>query len=464
MKIWILVYASLVILTATARNVMADECNIPQGVKFLPITDAPLNGEPRKDKPTDLTPPDCPFYQWAWQTFLFATGREKNHAKRRLLEYSTFDELFHVPHSKLSAVSQKGLLGLALRTAEDSNKARAADPSLDDILQAQSHAVLIDQNGNPVWYQIHLNDIFKDFVKANALDKKENLKDAPVDLSFRTGSVELKSAWAIIDHDDPNFITTEALVPILMKDSVTGGVVLDGSKTRKVTVALLALHVVGVIDGHPEFIWATFEHTNTKKNADGHRIRDLAPSAVSELKVGDTTQKIIDLGVPYRLYKTIQNPTLPIPKGSRLTNVTVDINQKLSPVADVYRVYPASKVLADVSDNGKEDGSILSLNKNVQSTFEKLAQSGQRDRRSNYSLVGAIWLNNPSIDFKPDQGLDNPSSGFGGESGLSSMAMESFTQAGQPNCFSCHDTFHFSGIGADRLNVSHVLSKFFNTK
>src|SRR5262249_28707035 len=32
------------------------------------------------------------------------------------------------------------------------------------------------------------------------------------------------------------------------------------NKYRKVTVALVGLHVVGVTDDHPEFVWGTFEH------------------------------------------------------------------------------------------------------------------------------------------------------------------------------------------------------------
>ena len=42
-------------------------------------------------------------------------------------------------------------------------------PKLDDFKQAQSDAVLIDLDGSPIWYQIHLNPTFKEFIEANDL-------------------------------------------------------------------------------------------------------------------------------------------------------------------------------------------------------------------------------------------------------------------------------------------------------
>jgi len=228
-------------------------------------------------------------------------------------------------------------------------------------------------------------------------------------------------------------------------------------------VALIALHVVGVIDGHPEFIWATFEHTSSKKNSDGHRIRDLAPSAASEPEFGVPDQKIADLGVKYTLYKAPQNVRLPPPSGTKLIDLHLDEKQNFSPVSNVFRLFPASKRPPAADDHGKEDGAVLSINKTLQDAFEHQVKKGHKDVRSNYSLVGAVWLNDPSLDFKPNQDYGNlpPSKDFGGENTLSSMAMESFTQKTFENCFMCHDTQPTNGLGPSNLNVSHALSKFF---
>ncbi len=36
---------------------------------------------------------------------------------------------------------------------------------------------------------------------------------------------------------------------------------------RKATLGLLGLHIVGSVQGHPEMIWATFEHFGDTPNA-----------------------------------------------------------------------------------------------------------------------------------------------------------------------------------------------------
>jgi hypothetical protein len=106
--------------------------------------------------------------------------------------------------------------------------------------------------------------------------------------------------------------------------------------------------------------------------------------------------------------------------------------------------------------------------------FESTALD-KKDKRGHYELVGAVWLDDSSRDFKSNmlfqnqdgQCTDDPGVMVAGEDRLSSTAMESFTQNDRPNCFSCHNTKRvtedISGqliLGPKRLNVSHVMSKF----
>jgi len=442
-------------LISTGSDAEEEDCPIPPGIRFLPTTMAPTNRLPPILPGKDL-PADCEFYRWAWQTFLYVTDRGK--ARPRFLEYPTFESVFKMPHSPLFARQEGPLLSLAPRTAQYANKSPAPPPGITDLEQALSEKVLIDLRGNPVWYQIHLNPAFSEFVSANDLTNVTTLTNIPPDLEFRTGSVELKSAWTIIDGPSPDFITADALVPVFKKDS-QGKVTRDGTKTRQVKVALLSLHVVGVIDGHPEFIWATFEHTSRTKNKAGLRIRDVAPSADAN------GQKVMNEGITYRLYPgTTSGASAPVPganDGGKLADLNLDPStQKFSPPSAIFRVFPFS-----VQDRSatEEDPAIISLNTHVQKAFEGL----QGDLRENYSLVGATWLNKPRNDFQvaksyPPDPVEN-FGGFGGENGLSNTAIESFTQPDAPNCFACHDTNgdRKSGLKASRLNVSHVFSKYF---
>lgn len=453
-KILFLVFCLTSAVSTGSHAAEDEDCPIPPGIRFLPTTVAPTNRLPPILPGKDL-PSDCEFYRWAWQTFLYVTDRGK--VRSRFLEYSTFEDVFKLPHSPLFARSEGALLSLAPRTAQYPNKSSEPPAEITDLEQALSEKVLIDLHGNPVWYQIHLNPTFSEFVSANDLTNLVTLKNIPTDLEFRTGSVELKSAWTIIDGPNSDFITADALVPVFKKDPL-GKVTRDGTKTRQVKVALISLHVVGVIDGHPEFIWATFEHTSRAKNKDGLRIRDVAPSADA------SGQKVINDGIAYHLYPgTTKGSVAPLPganDGAKLADLALNPStQKFSPVSAIYRIFPFSVQKAAAG----EDPAIVSLNRDVQKAFDGL----QGDVRRNYSLVAAVWLNKPRNDFQvgtsyPPDPADK-FQGFGGEDGLSNMAIESFTQPDAPNCFSCHDTNsdRKSGLMASRLSVSHVLSKYF---
>jgi hypothetical protein len=134
-------------------------------------------------------------------------------------------------------------------------------------------------------------------------------------------------------------------------------------------------------------------------------------------------------------------------------------------------MFPASK-----STDTNEDDDVVAVNASIRALFSA-SHLDMKDKRRDYQLVGAIWLDNPTRDFRsdvlfqnqPGQSTDDPGAMVAGEDRLSSTAMESFTQSddGRPNCFSCHNTKRVTDdhtgvtiIRAKRLNVSHVISKF----
>jgi hypothetical protein len=177
-------------------------------------------------------------------------------------------------------------------------------------------------------------------------------------------------------------------------------------------------------------------------------------------------------------------------------------------------MFPGSK-----SNDIVPDDDVVSLNINVQAVFEdKANQIDPRDKRGNYQLVGATWLDKPEVfaldstlqndDQSPllsgqvhpevgeaedraailkaagfagavadlaDNGTQSPFSILAGEERMSSTAMESFTQGPSAffNCFTCHNTSAINAngvpvgrdnsrqlLGAKLLNVSHVFSQF----
>lgn len=433
--------------------------------KWLPTTPLPAFG-----KPAPHPAPDCPFYQAAWQTFLYATQPDSDGRPRFLSSYATIKDLFG-PNAGPEFAKEGNTLGLAPRTIELANE-KTDRPNINaGVSQAGLKGVLIDQNGNPIYYAIHVNDVFAKFLKDNGLTTKDALVNADPDkLEFPKGSVELKSAWQIVEDDTPsNYFTTKAVVPVLR---VQDGNLIETNATRPVKVALIAIHVVFVLDGHPEFIWSTFEHHLVTAD---HTLRDNAPAASANPDGMLPVTVISNSNWPLFKGGTNAGGANFAPSAQDTANSFDEKAQKFKKgmQTSVYRAFPTSKSQWPNTKckDLEEDGDIVDVNSVMRKLFAS-AQLDTKDKRGNYELVGAVWLDNPG-DFKSNMFFQNPDGQcaddgmVAGEDRLSSTAMESFTQIESPNCFGCHNTkkvtadiTHKLLVGPKRLNVSHVMSKY----
>gem|GEM_PF-4007732 len=412
---------------------------------------------------------DCKFYQAAWQYFLQATqGSAREPA---FLQYPDVAGLFGANATPLVPRRHVGIESAALRVAKLPNdpSERPAAAFGSGIRQAGDvQGILADQNGNPIFYSIHVNQAFKKFTEKHVLLTANDLRNAPADLAFSDGTskslgvAEYKAAWQVVpDHRSvpPGFIWTVANVPTILRNG--NALSLDAAHPRPVTLVLIAFHVAFALDNHPEMIWATFEHLAKDSTAD-RPISDVAPSAAARPPAMPT---IIEGNRDYILFKAHSTVTQSnIPADPTLFNQAL---QRFDASTPVYRVYPGSKATEDTTDDA-----VISLNKHMAGLFSKGS-----DVRSNYRLVGAVWLKHPSTFasgkhfFNLDgQSSDDPKATLSGEAALSSTAMESFTQAPEafPNCFSCHNTTAVRTnarpskiiVDAKKLNVSHVMSRF----
>jgi hypothetical protein len=475
----------------------------------------PLTSPPAMTVPPPHPSSECPFYQLSWQNFLLAT-QPNAQGESAFRSYPTIDDLFQpskpLPTGALAPVGDPR--GTALRAW------------LGNIKQAGGRQILVDGNGHSVYYGIHVNQAFADFVAANGLTTSAAIAQADPSLSFPPGIVELKSAWQDISAasvaDYANYITTTAWVSTLIQDPASRLIVEDKDHPRQIPVALLALHVAFALPGHPELIWATFEHVDAEGQS------DIAPSMMANPSPSDPNNLMT---------ATPSNRTFPLYKGGTPANqcnlpfsesvlsfdeATQTFFNQQTPI---YRVFPASK-----STSVDQDGALVSLNKLVRQMFVNARATGTLapfDQRQSYSLVGAIWMDKPALfaldqdlqndttspllqgDLRSDisqaddrqnalccgdpatkatgatggavldiaiNGSDSPFSILAGEDRLSSTAIESFTQAADnfDNCLMCHNTKATSpkGVPASndplkpvilqpkRINVSHVFSEF----
>lgn len=431
---------------------------------------------------------ECPFYRGAWQNFLVATQPDAE-GRPAFQFYPSIDSMFQSTKVK-AAPGKRAWLG--------------------DIKQAGGRQIVIDQKGRSLYYGIHVNQAYADFIKENNLTTVADVQGADPRLFFPAGVVELKSAWQDITDEPPanyaTYIQTKGLVPRLSKGP-SGEIIEDRNDPIERQMALLALHVVYTYPGHPEFIWGSFEHsTGAPDTSAKDQKRDVAPTF------------------------ELQNPTDADPDNVRVTQAVAakdfvlykggtPANKANQPIAEamlnldegsqsfpgqqtsIYRMFPASK-----SHSIDADAAISSLNFNVGQLFaSKRAVLSKNDKRGNYRQIGAVWMDKPDYftinspiandDTSPlvrqggdavkraaaladiaENGGDSEFSILAGEDRLSSTAMESFTQGpgSFSNCFACHNTQAVTARGipankdtdspvlleAKRLNVSHILSQF----
>ncbi|MEY2931399.1 MAG: hypothetical protein RL033_2148 [Pseudomonadota bacterium] len=437
-------------------------------------------------KPLPHPSGECPFYRGAWQNFLVATQPDEQ-GRPAFQFYPSIDTIF--------------------QRARPVTGPRAW---LGDIKQAGGRQIVIDQNGRALYYGIHVNQAFADFVRENGLTTLEGVQNADPSLFFPAGVVEFKSAWQDITDEPPaqyeNYIQTRGLVPRL-STGPNGEILEDRNDPIERQMALLALHVVYTYPGHPEFIWGSFEHsTGAPDTSAKDAKRDVAPTFAASNPAADDPDNV-------RITQAVSSDDFVLYKAgtpaNRANQAIAEANLRLDAATQsfpgqqtsIYRMFPAAK-----SHSIDADAAISSLNFNVGKLFAaKQDVLSRNDKRGYYRQVGAVWMDKPDYfaldspiandDTSPlvrqggnterraaaltdlaENGGDSAYSLLAGEDRLSSTAMESFTQGpgSFPNCFSCHNTQAVTTrgiprnkdtvspvlLGPKRINVSHIFSQF----
>jgi hypothetical protein len=346
---------------------------------------------------------ECPFYRGAYQNFLIATQPLAN-KDPAVVRYATLDDAFisASPHG-VRNTSQRAWLGA--------------------VAQAGQRNILIDQDHHTLYYGIHMNQAFVNFIKANNLQTVNGILNVNPTLTFPPGLVEYKSAWKDIDPGDfpggvvpppggypgdpgdySNYITTMAWVPTLSQ-AADGTIVEDANHPRRIKVALVAMHSVYTMPGHPEFIWGSVQHKNLKaldplatavQGAPVYGAPDDQPNTPALPATSDPN----NLTVPSVLSDTgflLYHGGTP----ENLANQPI-ANEKLTFDAttqsftgqqtSVYRMFPGSK-----SQQLGPDTAIISLDANLTALAEQQIAAGTLDVRLNYQVVAAVWMDKPQL-------------------------------------------------------------------
>ncbi len=410
------------------------------------------------------------FHQWAWQMFLWLTQDDET-GNPRFLGFESGQDLKE---------------SLALGTPDELDfKIRTAKSDEDDVQQAGSGGLLVDQLGQVTYYTENLNDTFVTFLKGI---KPNIYLGATANMEYPVDSLELKTSWRVVmvdgkpvqrfdkhgklvgqfkPDDLDKFLTTTANILPYREMTAT---LADGQTKQSywgpskqavsATMAMVGMHVVGMVQGHPELIWASFEHQDNAPSPDqfGPRGSYVGPKTNWSFYDGQT-------------------PTMDCNSNFNATNSSkLLFNQPAaSPVYQIipyggdYYCPPGSPPPGSPVYPGNVK-TIMDLNKSVlgQLPGSSLPQA-YKSTIENYRLVGSLWTTGslPAVGPVPVRPGDEDCSNGNyakalqaaganerGSVYLANTSIESFTQG--RNCFDCHNNNGQQKPGNYKLAISHI--------
>jgi hypothetical protein len=325
-------------------------------------------------------------------------------------------------------------------------------------------SVLQARNGSLVYYGIVVNDVYVCFHAALKQIEPNNAyptfpyrdKDLEAITTFATAhgrtlsdaktlAVEVKTSWveaAGLPNHARGYIKVDAWVP---------GYIMSKSKDdwppsghpRMTTLALVGMHVVGSAAGHPEMVWATFEHFGNTPNAAYDYIN----------RAGVLTHAPLSTGKDWLFSR--HSPARLGPDGFNKQHMKMSADGGHIRAISPYTISPSDTIrwkpwgaAIDLIPNPNVD-SVAASNTELIAINNSVHGMMPGDVRSNYSL-GATWTE-PGLlgGHAPVQPTpEKPRGNQVGTSLLASSTMETYQQGGDRtafgtfNCFSCHMSSH----------------------
>jgi hypothetical protein len=298
--------------------------------------------------------------------------------------------------------------------------------------QAGGNGVLLSQTNSLVYYTTMVNDVYAYFAtgaknggitpKPTRFPTTQAELDKVVTLASSHGetflhpealAMEVKASWveATTLADPSSYVTMTATIPTYDQ---AGSTKWTQTGTKTATLAMVGMHVVGSANGHPEMIWATFEHV------------DNTPDAAYDYSDGTNTVHVAQNTTGTWLFSTsgaaepfnVQRMHLEPP------DIVAEPMQTIGPSNTIRR-----KPWGSPSNFVAKNTDIIAINNSVRG----LIASG--DVRRNYVMTGTTWTffgQNPSPTVES------------GTTHLADTTMETYQQGTDSTastgstCFTCH--------------------------
>ena len=411
----------------------------------------------------------CDFYKWGAQMFLWLASPQGNSF--------VFDgpDFYDVKRSEQGLILQANTL-TALNNSFNT-RALKEDP-IDSTGQAGGGGVLISQQGSLTYYGMSVNNVFAQYRTGHAAGKFKNTAIENVFPNTQEGlmlvekfagtrlsngealAMEVKTSWVDANTvtDPSRHILINASVPQYKKISDTRWELQDEPQSK--LLALVGMHVVGAVNGHPEMVWATFEHVDNApqlgfyyNNRNG---RVSSRSFDSNGKWIFAERNLPETATINETQVVASSRTRCVKDKTCSAGDIVATDGNLIGKNNVVRTDPWGSEPKDTQDIRKTNTYLISLNHSILPILQSLG-----DPRGNYFQVGSVWTVDGSI---PDGPLGDE---LRGALSIANATMETFHQrsavnegSNQVNCFGCHKKASPDGIQPpkDSFNISHIFS------
>lgn len=321
--------------------------------------------------------------------------------------------------------------------------------------------VLRATNGSLVYYLSFVNDVYAYFLTATREGYMANgqfpttagARDSICAFARAHGvtlpdsnalAIELKTSWveaADLSHPE-NYVIVNATIPVYDTSNPTQWVPIS---EKTVPMALVGMHVVGSVAGHPEMIWATFEHENNTPNA-AYQYLD---------KSGNVKIAPQDQGTNW-LFST--NAADASPNVSHMQNAGDTINAVTGDSitqSNVLQLLPWGSAMDSLTN--QQDGSSAASNSEILSINNAIRNLlAGNDVRKRYLLIGATWTFGGAAPLGISYGSDTTPGVSIGTNVLANSTMETYFQSASNSCFTCHSS-GVPSVVPDSL--SHIYSR-----
>ncbi|WP_299256805.1 hypothetical protein [uncultured Aquimarina sp.] len=418
---------------------------------------------------------NCDFYKWSEQMFLWMTSpkQEGDYKSGTVIETPAFYTVS--PINVVNNVKERTLIphvsGQMITAVANTQK---NDLPIDSEEGQATDDVLIAQKNDSILYYITMvNDVYAKFVLGaktgklfdNEFPTTQTTLDSIETFATSIGkplkdpetlAIEIKTSWVDVTglSDSNDYITMDAIVPNYTKTD-TLWTPNTTKPTRKAKLALIGIHIVGSTAGHPEMVWATFEHVNNAPNLSYKYLNNSTPP--------ETITVAADTGNDWLLNddsasSTYNQSHMKYESGDIVANTKTNPEQTIT-ASNTKMTKPWG--VADAGVPNPENASVAASNSQIISTNNSvLGQLANGDMRKNYIFIGATWTNDGAAPTGKSYSVKDTLTASGvaiGTSQLANSTMETYAQNGSAysqygTCFSCHS----KNDGLLPTDLSHV--------